>query len=69
MSASPTICPLCGHRFDAAAGSCKPSCPLASGCSALCCPRCSYSFPREDRGLAGLIQRTLVRLSARKGAP
>lgn len=53
-------CPLCGHHFDAAGQGCRPSCPLASGCAVVCCPRCAYSFPQEV-GLAGLLRRWLDR--------
>ena len=60
-----TLCPLCGAVFDADAASCTPSCPMARGCTALCCPHCRYTFPREA-GLARLIRKALVRLSARR---
>ena len=63
--AAETRCPLCGATFDADAGGCSPSCPLARGCTALCCPRCRYSFPREA-GLSRLIRKALVRLSPKR---
>jgi hypothetical protein len=63
---APVRCPLCGATFDADAAGCRTACPMAPGCSALCCPRCAYSFPRET-GLAALLRKALVRLSPRKG--
>jgi hypothetical protein len=62
VSAATVTCALCGARFDGDAAGCRPSCPLAGGCGVVCCPRCGYSFPREDRGLAGLLKRALVTL-------
>jgi hypothetical protein len=53
-------CPLCGRAFDAKG--CRPSCPMSAGCHVVCCPNCGYGFPQEHRGLAGLIQRALVRI-------
>ena len=58
-------CALCGNVFDAASAGCSPACPLAKGCSALCCPRCHYTFPRET-GLAAVLRRVLVRLETRR---
>lgn len=55
-------CALCGCEFDAREQGCRPSCPLSKGCGMICCPRCGYGFPREERGLAGIVQRALVRL-------
>jgi uncharacterized C2H2 Zn-finger protein len=65
MLAEELRCPLCGATFDAQAAGCRPSCPLARGCSALCCPRCHYSFPREA-GLAALLRKALLRLHPRR---
>ena len=61
MTAART-CALCGARFDPAGQGCKPSCPLASGCGLICCPRCGHGAPQESRGLAGIIRKALVRL-------
>ena len=58
-------CALCGHVFDASGQSCKPSCPMSGGCDVACCPRCGYSFPREEKGLAGVLKKALVRLRSR----
>jgi len=55
-------CPLCGCAFDPKGQGCRPSCPLAGGCAVVCCPRCGYSFPQVDRGLAGILKKALVRL-------
>ncbi len=65
-AAAPTLvtCPLCQGQFDTSDGHCRPSCPMAKGCRALCCPKCGYSFP-EETGLAGLIRKVLVKLSTR----
>lgn len=60
-----TRCPLCGATFDENAAGCTPSCPLSKGCSALCCPHCHYTFPRET-GLAALLRKALLRLSSRR---
>ena len=59
-------CPLCGMDFDAEGQGCRPSCPMAKGCSVVCCPSCGYSFPQE-RGLAGGLRRLIDRLKDRKG--
>jgi hypothetical protein len=58
-------CPLCAMEFDAEGQGCRPSCPLAKGCSVVCCPSCGYSFPQE-RGLAGGLRRLLDRMKSRK---
>ncbi len=58
-------CPLCGMEFDADGQGCRPSCPMAKGCSVVCCPSCGYSFPQE-RGLAGGLRRILDRLKSGK---
>ena len=58
-------CPLCGLAFDADGAGCRPGCPLAKGCSVVCCPSCGYSFPQE-RGLAGGLRRLLDRLKSGK---
>jgi len=62
-------CPLCGVEFDAGGQGCRPSCPLAKGCSVVCCPSCGYSFPQEGRGLAGGLRRLIDRFKERKGSP
>ena len=58
-------CPLCGADFDAEGQGCRPSCPMAKGCSVVCCPSCGYSVPQE-RGLAGGLRRILDRLKSGK---
>jgi hypothetical protein len=58
-------CPLCGSEFDAEGQGCRPSCPMAKGCSVVCCPSCGYSFPQET-GLAGGLRRLLDRLKSGK---
>jgi len=55
-------CSLCGSEFDSKAQGCRPSCPMANGCGMVCCPRCGFGFPQEERGLAGLVKKALVRL-------
>jgi hypothetical protein len=60
-------CPLCGTRFDASGQGCRPSCPMAKGCSVVCCPSCHYSFPQET-GLAGGLRRLLDRWKERRAA-
>jgi hypothetical protein len=55
-------CALCGARFDPSSASCNPSCPLSRGCGLVCCPHCGHGAPRDDRGLAGLLKKALVRL-------
>jgi hypothetical protein len=62
-------CPLCGNAFAAGGQGCRPSCPLAKGCSVVCCPSCGYSFPQET-GLAGRLRRLVDRWSkAGRSAP
>jgi hypothetical protein len=58
-------CPLCGTDFDAGGQGCRPSCPMAAGCSVICCPRCAYSFPQET-GLAGRLRGFLERRRDRR---
>ena len=48
-------CPLCGTEFDAGGQGCRPSCPMAAGCSVICCPSCAYSFPQAV-GLSGRLR-------------
>ncbi|HSN15421.1 MAG TPA: hypothetical protein VLT61_12370 [Anaeromyxobacteraceae bacterium] len=59
-------CPLCGQVFDPATQGCRPSCPLAKGCSVVCCPGCGYSFPQERAGLAGRLRNMLDRFERRR---
>ncbi len=59
-------CPLCGTDFDAEGQGCRPSCPMAKGCSVVCCPSCGYSFPQE-KGLAGGLRRLIERFKSGKG--
>jgi hypothetical protein len=59
-AAGAETCPLCGAGFDASGQGCRPSCPMARGCSVVCCPSCGYSFPQET-GLAGVLRRFLDR--------
>ncbi len=59
-------CPLCGTTFDAGGQGCRPSCPMAKGCSVVCCPSCGYSFPQEV-GLAAGLRRFLERRKSRRG--
>ena len=59
-------CPLCGAAFDAAGQGCRPSCPMSKGCAVICCPACGYSFPQEEKGLAGGLRRLLDRLKKDK---
>ena len=49
-------CGLCGHEFSERDGICNSACPLAGGCSVVCCPRCGYGVPAESRS-------TLLRLA------
>ncbi len=51
-------CGLCGHEFSEQEAGCSPACPLGSGCSVVCCPRCGYGAPAESRS-------TLLRLARR----
>jgi hypothetical protein len=59
-------CPLCGQVFDPSTQGCRPSCPLAKGCSVVCCPGCGYSFPQERAGLAGRLRNMLDRFERRR---
>ena len=58
-------CPLCGTDFAAEGQGCRPSCPMAKGCSVVCCPSCGYSFPQE-RGLAGGLRQQIHGHAARR---
>jgi hypothetical protein len=57
-------CALCGTSFDPSGQGCRPSCPLAKGCSVVCCPSCGYSFPQET-GLAGRLRSLIDRRRSR----
>ena len=61
-------CPLCGATFDAAGQGCRPSCPMARGCSVVCCPACGYSFPQVS-GVAGGLRRLLDRFRDKREHP
>lgn len=55
-------CAMCGHVFDAEAHTACQACPLAKGCSLVCCPACGYETVDERRsGLARLALRLLGR--------
>ena len=47
-------CPLCNLEFEGA--NCHSSCPLATGCRMVRCPRCGYEFV-NDGLLTGLFRR------------
>lgn len=51
-------CPLCGTRFPAHAA-CPAGCPLARGCTTLCCPNCHYRFVAESV-LVRLVERAVA---------
>lgn len=36
-------CSMCGYEFSADNLACHASCPLAKGCSVICCPNCGYT--------------------------
>jgi len=63
-------CALCGHHFDPSdAGACT-SCPIAKGCSLVCCPNCGYGAPDVARSaVAGRVARAAARLARRRNAP
>ena len=64
-AAQETTCPLCSARFDPTDAASCPSCPLSGSCTALCCPRCRYSFPVETP-LAAMLRRALGRHASRR---
>ncbi|HET9480648.1 MAG TPA: hypothetical protein VFP98_02740 [Candidatus Polarisedimenticolia bacterium] len=51
----PAICPLCGASVGSGAADCA-ACPLAHGCSTLCCPRCGYRFVERSATLEFLAR-------------
>ncbi len=53
-------CALCGHEFSPDEAGCTPSCPMAGGCAVVCCPRCGYGAPDEQRS-------SIVRLARKAG--
>ncbi len=63
-----TTCPLCGVGFDPEGQGCRPSCPMAKGCSVVCCPACGYSFPQET-GVARGLRRLIDRIKERRAVP
>ena len=40
-------CPLCSTDFESA--TCHSTCPMASGCAMVRCPRCGYEFVESGR--------------------
>ncbi|MGI2336401.1 MAG: hypothetical protein ACRKGH_07175 [Dehalogenimonas sp.] len=43
-------CPLCGHEFDAVAGTAFcGSCPVGKNCRLVRCPNCAYETPAEPK--------------------
>jgi len=51
-------CPLCSTDFESAA--CHSTCPMASGCAMVRCPRCGYEFVESGR-IADLLRRWIRR--------
>ena len=51
-------CPLCSTDFETA--TCRSSCPMASGCAMVRCPRCGYEFVESGR-IADLLRRWIRR--------
>jgi hypothetical protein len=54
-------CPLCGTDFTGA--ECRPSCPMARGCSMVRCPRCNYEFVESGR-FVDMLRRWIRRAPA-----
>jgi Fe2+ transport system protein FeoA len=46
-------CPICGFAFDPSENPSCPSCPLAAGCTAACCPNCGHDT--VDPGRSRLV--------------
>ena len=53
-------CSMCGHHFDPAEHSACQSCPLQTGCTLVCCPKCGYETVDVNQSmLARLVGRWL----------
>lgn len=60
MSITLVRCPLCGFRFDPAQNQACPTCPLAKGCTAVCCPACGHSTINPRRSALGRLASALL---------
>jgi len=63
-------CALCGFSYEPGGSNCRTrGCPLAVGhCRFAHCPRCAYTVPAEDAGLAGWLRRTFTGRRSRGGS-
>lgn len=51
-------CQLCGYEFDKESLACHVGCPLARGCSIICCPNCGYQVVDEERsGMVSAVRK------------
>lgn len=57
-------CPLCGHRFDAAAATVCGGCPLSKRCTRTCCPHCGYEMAPQSAIMTWIRNRLLKRRTA-----
>lgn len=53
MTGANLLCPLCGHRFEAAGAAGCEACPLSPGCQITCCPACGYSWVEPEQTVIG----------------
>jgi hypothetical protein len=44
MIAEMTLCPFCGHSFDARQHVACQACPLQKSCLLVCCPACGFEL-------------------------
>ena len=67
--AEPIVCPVCTTALDpAGAGACG-SCPLARGCTLVCCPACGYVIADPGRSaLVRLARKAAGAVTARRRA-
>ena len=42
-------CSMCGHHFDPSGLAACGSCPIQSGCLAVCCPNCGFETVDVNR--------------------
>jgi hypothetical protein len=59
-------CSMCGYTFDSSNHPACGSCPLQSGCLAVCCPNCGFETvdvnrSRLARWFAGILSKNIER--------
>ncbi len=62
-------CALCGHEFDERLLMCHVRCPMAAGCSIVCCPNCGYQAVDAEKSQTVNFARRLQDMLAGRKRP